>query len=70
MRWIKYKKDDIQVVLPAGDPEVVATVVEQVDVAAMLHININPSSISQGITAHNPEFLAFETQSFSSLFLG
>ena len=64
-------KDDIQVLLPAGDPGVVATVVEeQVDVAAMLHMNINPSSISQGITAHNPEFLAFETQSFSSLFLG
>ena len=68
---MKYMKDDIQVLLPAGDPGVVATVVEeQVDVAAMLHMNINPSSISQGITAHNPEFLAFETQSFSSLFLG
>ena len=66
-------KDDVHVLLPAGDPGVVATVVEeQVDVAAMLHMNINPSSISQGVTAHNPEslFLAFETQSFSSSFLG
>ena len=63
-------KDDVHVLLPAGDPGVVAIVEEQADVAAMLHKNINPSSISQGITAHIPEFLAFETQSFSSSFLG
>ena len=65
-------KDDVHVLLPAGDPGVVAIVEEQADVAAMLHKNINPSSISQGVTAHNPEslFLAFETQSFSSSFLG